>query len=189
MNTEVSFTEPPVAIHSVEFYPSIDDHVYVSLRIGEAAVVKTWSTHLYNLFLLANAIAIPAFLLLIEYKLAAALIFLGNLIAVLFLVPRVNADSNRKFYEKIYGNRENKIARADLRKDGLFYSADGCYSFFAWHRIERIEESDEAIYFFVDGNGFGIRKNGFPYLEAQKAFLGFARENIRGLRSTTSEQS
>ena len=178
----VKIIHPEQITFAVEFYPSIDDQVHVSTRIGRA-VKKTWMTYLYDLFLILNAVVFPVFLIFNDNLLVGLAVFGANLLVVMFLVPKVNADAGRKFYEKIYGEREKHLARAELSDEGLLYTADGCYSFFTWRRIDLIEETEEAIFFYLDGNGFGIRKNGFPYREQQNAFVEFAYAQVRAARS------
>jgi hypothetical protein len=168
---------------SVEFYPSIDDHVHVSLKLGEAAAKTTLAAKLFNLFLLLNCIVFPAFLFINDYTISAILIFGINVLTVVFLVPRANSSSHREYYKKLYGNRENEIASVELSPEGIRYAADGCATFWSWHRVDLIEQTDDAVYFYLDGNGFGIRKAGFAYREEQDAFVDFANARIQDARS------
>jgi len=160
---------------SVEFYPSLEDHVHIALRISSSARPKPLTRHAYNFFLTLNAIVFPSFLFFNDYMLLGLVVFGLNLVALLFIVPRVNPDTFRSYYSQLYGHRENKIARVDLTDNGIRYTADGGEGFWPWHRINDIEETDDAIYFYFDGNGFAVRKAGFAYLEEKDAFVEFAR--------------
>ena len=160
---------------SVEFYPSVDDYVHISLKVSGSTRPSTVSLYAYQAFLFINAIVFPAFLLFAGYVTAAFVVFVLNAAAVLLLVPRVNADSFKEYYEQIIGDREKSVARVALSPEGVRYTADGGESFMPWHRITDIEETAEAIYFFFAGNGFGVRKSGFAYKEDEKLFLDSAR--------------
>lgn len=167
---------------SVEFYPSVDDQVHVALRIGGSVNTDTIATKAYQLFLIINVIAFPAFLLLQQYVFWAASVFVLNLAAIFLLIPRVNSDSHKKYYSQLYGNRENVPARVDLTNEGILYTADGGYSFWPWNRIDSIEETNESIYFYFDGNGFAVRKSGFAYDEQKKLFLDFAYAQVHATK-------
>jgi hypothetical protein len=95
-----------------------------------------------------------------EYLLAGLIVFLLNMVALMFMIPRVNSDGFRRLYEHLFGNRENEVATAELSSQGIRYHSDGFESFWSWRRINSIEETDQSIYFFVDGNGFAVRKMG-----------------------------
>lgn len=167
------------ARHSVEFYPTVDDQVYVSLRINDAVNPKAITTYAYQAFLFINAIAFPAFLLFSGYPLAAAVLFVLNVAAVTLIIPRASSDNLRAYYEQIIGDREKFPARIELTPEGVNYSAEGGTSFWPWRKIRAIEETDDAIYFFIDGNGFGVQKSGFAYREEERAFFEFAQEQVR----------
>lgn len=165
--------------HSVEFYPTVDDHVYVSLRIDAAVKPKAITTYAYQAFLFINAIAFPAFLLFSGYPLAGALLFVLNVAAVTLIIPRATPDYLREYYEQLFGEREKFPARVELTTEGVNCSAEGGTSFWPWRKIRGIEETKEAIYFFIDGNGFGVQKNGFAYRDDERAFFEFAQEQVR----------
>lgn len=165
---------------SVDFYPSVDDQVYVALKIGATAKNGTFITFCYQLFLILNCIAFPAFLLYSDLALWGGLVFLINVFVVIFTLPRSNANAFRKYYESLYADRENNVATVTLSAAGINYQSDGAQTFWPWKRIRNVEETADAIYFFFDGNGFGVRKNGFAYIEDQNDFVQFARTNQGG---------
>jgi len=125
----------------------------------------------------------PAFLWLSDYLLAGLIVFILNLGALMFIIPRVNSSGFRKYYEHLIGNREKEIATVRLTDDGLSYAADDAESFWPWKRITNVEETDESIYFYFDGNGCAVRKSGFPYKEDADRFVTFAKEKLLGIKT------
>ena len=162
---------------SVEFYPSVEDQVHVALRFAQSSVADR-GVRVYQAFLFVNAVAFPAFLLMQGYVIWAVAIFLINLIALLFVLPRADRDSYKKYYETQFGNRENVPARVELTNDGVSYAADGGYCFWPWERIVSVEETAESIYFYQDGNGFGVRKSGFAYRDEERSFFEIAKARV-----------
>ena len=170
----------PDAVHVVEFYPSLDDYIYVSTKLTASIPSTPLTTYSYYAFLLLNTIIFPAFLWLNGYFLGGLFVFVVNMVAVAALMPRVNSDAMRKYYATLFGKREDRIARVELSNDGVIYSANHCYSFWAWECIESVEETEDSILLFSEGNGLGIRKNGFAYQDEQKQFSEFARSQVKG---------
>ena len=168
----------PNAIHSVEFFPALDDYLYVSTKLSNATSSTPATTYLYYTFLFVNAIAFPAFLWLDGDFAAGLAVFVVNLVAVLSLLPRVNTNALRTYYATLFGNRENEIARVELSQEGILYFSDGSHSFWEWHRIVAVEETQESIFFFLEGNGFGVRREGFAYRDDEKLFLAFVSEHV-----------
>ena len=170
--------------YRIEFYPSIEDFVHVSARINDSAYKPAASSYLFYTFLLMNGIVFPVYLFLSDQFLAGVAVFVLNLAALLFLMPKVNPDAYRKYYESLYGDRDEHIATVELTQDGIGYSSDDAEMFWYWGRIKSIEETDNSIFFFDKCNGFGVRKNGFPYREQEIAFIDFARERIERAQSS-----
>ena len=164
----------------VEFYPTLDDFVHISLRIGEKASTTALTTLAYQLFLVVNAIGFPAFLLFSELYLLAVLLFITNLVLLFFIIPRVNSDAARNYYQRLMGTREKEIARVELSDAGILYTADEGVSFLPWRRITHMEETETSIYFYFEGNGFAIQKSGFPYVDEQLSFVNFAKTQVAG---------
>jgi hypothetical protein len=160
---------------SVEFYPSIEDQIHVARTLNSSVHANGSTVYLYKLFLVLNSIVFPAFLFFKDYIMVGLIVFATNVILVAFIVPRASAAYYRKYYSSLYGDRESKIARVDLTPKGISYTADEADSFWPWHRIKKIEETEESIYFYFDGSGFGVRKAGFAYLEEKNAFVELAR--------------
>jgi hypothetical protein len=163
---------------SVEFYPTLEDFVHISLRIGEEATASAFSTRIYQAFLVLNAIGFPAFLLFNELYLAGILLFVVNFALLILIVPRVNSDAATKYYKNVMGNREKEIARVDLSDDGILYTSDEGVAFWPWRRIRSMEETETSIFFYFEGNGIAIQKTGFTYQEDQQVFLRFAKAQI-----------
>ncbi|MBK9165189.1 MAG: YcxB family protein [Acidobacteria bacterium] len=183
--TKEAFSPPADARHSVEFYPKVDDHVYVSLRINTAVKPRAATNYAFQAFLFINAIAFPAFLLFSGHVVAAAIVFAINFVAFTFILPRANTDHHRDYYQQLFGDREKFPARVEISAEGVAYTSEGGTSFWPWRKIRSIEETNEAIYFFIDGNGFGVQKSGFAYREEERAFYEFALEQVRAHRRRT----
>lgn len=177
--TTEAISRTPDVRHSVEFYPTVDDQVYVSLQINNAVKPKAATNYAFQAFLFINAIAFPAYLLFSGYVVATAIVFAINFVAFTFILPRANTDHHRDYYQQLFGDREKYPARVELTTEGVNYSAEGGTSFWPWRKIRGIEETNEAIYFFIDGNGFGVQKSGFAYREEERAFFEFAQEQMR----------
>lgn len=172
-NTESSNDAQRSELH-VEFYPTVEDHVHIAQRIGGSVKQKRSALWAYWFFLLVNVIAFPAFLLFEQYVLSAVFIFVLNGALVLFFVPKAESDSLREYYSQVFGNREDVLARVDLTDEGIHYSADGAASFWPWGRVSGVEETESSIYFYLDGNGFAVRKSGFVYHEDARSFFEYA---------------
>lgn len=164
--------------YTVAFYPSVDDNIHVAKRIGNAVKVSPWSTYAYQAFLLLNVIVFPAFLWFHSYWLFGLLIFVIEVVTLLFMTGRVDRDSYRDYYSQLYGNRENEIATVEVNERGITYNSDGGSSFWPWYRFTLIEETDESIYFFYHGNGFAVRKSGLSSKEDTADFVSFARRSL-----------
>lgn len=167
---------------SVEFYPSIDDYVYIATKFGNTSE-KPISLYFYQAFLLVNCIGLPAFLIFSGYVFTGLVVFVLDFVALAFIIPKVNKDTSRSYFEKTYGAREQRRAQVDLFDHGLLYTADKCYSFWTWEKIEAIEETAEAIIFYLEGNGVSVRKSGFAYGEQSKLFLDFSRDRFESEKS------
>ncbi len=167
----------------VEFHASIDDYVHVADRISASVPEKTSTLYFYYAFLFLNAIIFPVFLWFNQYLLTGLIVFLLNMGALMFLIPRVGSDSNRNYYEHLHGNLENEIATVELGTDGVRYYHDGCETFFSWRKITSVEETEQSIFFYLKGNGFAVRKNGFAYRDQEREFVAFANNLIQTGRS------
>lgn len=176
--TQTNVTPNKPGSLAVEFYPSSDDYAYIALRVGHSVKAPTWTAYAYTVFLLLNVIGFPAFLWFTEHFSLGLIVFAIEVATVLFLFPKANSEHYKSYYSRIFGNREKKIATVELADTGVTYSSDGAMAFWPWYRISAVEESDEAVYFFFDGNGFAVRKNGFAYREDAAEFVAFSRAAI-----------
>jgi hypothetical protein len=172
---------------TVEFYPSVDDYVHIALRVSGSARPSTLTAYAYYAFLLVNLIAFPVFLSYVDYPITAFAVFTVNTAALLLLIPRVNKSSFEEYYSQIIGDREKAVARVVLSIEGVRYTADGGEFFMPWDRITEIEDTPDAIYLYFPGNGFGVRKTGFAYVEDEKYFLQSARQLHRANRLELTE--
>lgn len=163
------------ASHQVEFYPAIDDLVYISLTTSKNIAKKPFSIWAYWAFLFVNGIVFPAFLFANEYFAAAIAVFFLNLAAVLYLIPRANSDHYRSHFHSSVPDYEKDLVTIELSDDGIRYSTEKYNSFIKWSHIKKIEETPEAIYFFFDGSGWAVRKTGFAGKEQETEFVRFGR--------------
>ena len=147
----------------------------------------TDARYVHYAFLVLNSVFFPAFLFLSDYFIAGLIVFAANLLALMFLFPRINLASYRQYYRRIFGNRENEIATVDLTEAGIVYSSDESEASFPWRRITSIEETPDAIYFFFAGNGFAVRKSGFAYEDEQKSFYDYARGRLSSVHAQQIE--
>lgn len=175
------------AVHVVEFYPSLDDYIYICTKLTESTPATPATTYAYHAVLFVNAIVFPAFLWLNGYFVGGFVVFGAHVGAFLALVPIVDSDRIRKYYASVFGERENRIARVELSNAGLLYSANDCYLFWTWESIESVEETEDSIIFFSEGNGLGVRKSGFAYQDEQKQFSDFANSRMKA--ATVSQLS
>lgn len=183
----IQMIKSEVPSKKVEFYPSVDDHVHIANRLSSSVPTSTLTVYSYYAFLFLNTIVFPVFLWFNEYLLAGLIVFLLNILTLMFIVPRANSDSYRKYYEHLYGNRENEIATVELSSAGINYYSDGAETFWPWQRINSIEETDQSIYFFHEGNGFAVSKSGFAYPHDSTEFIDFARNSLTEVRTKQIE--
>lgn len=162
----------------VEFYPSVDDYVYMAERVNESIPTSSIHLYLYQAFLLINIIAFPAFLWKMDYLTSGILVFAVNLAVVIFITPRYNRAFFQRHYNQLLGDREKHVAVVELSSDGLRYAHDNTDTFYSWRKFNLIEETDESIFFFYPGHGFGVRKSGFAYEEEKNEFVNFARQQL-----------
>ena len=174
--------QPTERILEVEFYPAVEDFVHIATSISGKVPTKSVALYAYYVFLFLNTIVFPVFLWSYDYFLFGMGVLLVNLGALLFIVPRANSDGYRKHYQHLIGNREQFVAKVELSDVGLRYSADDGESFWPWKRITSLEETNESIYFYFDGNGFAVRKSGFAYPEDAAVFVAFANEKMKESR-------
>jgi len=163
---------------SVEFYPAVDDYVYVASRINSSAEGSTASTYGSYFFVIINVISFPAYLWISNHFFAGTAVFLINVALIIFFIPTVNKSRYKEYYEQLIGKREKHIAKVELSNEGLRYTHDQAETFYLWGKFKTIEESTESIFFFYEGYGFGVRKSGFAYIEQQVGFLEFAKRSL-----------
>src|SRR5687767_11717928 len=88
----------------VEFYPSVDDYIYVAQHLAQVASTNTITAYAFYVFLFLNSIVFPVYLWLNGYFLTGFLVFIINLAAFALMVPRANSAGYRKFYEQLFAN-------------------------------------------------------------------------------------
>ena len=164
---------------SVEFYPAIDDLVYITRTNQKVYKLTSYAKSALLGFLLLNVAGMPAVLFYFDRLAAAFIVCLLNIVFSIFVLPKIMTTDYRRFFKTMHVDFENEIARVELNEEGVICRARGNMSFHAWRNVKRIEESAEAIYFFLAGTGFAVRKNGFAYDQQKDEFLTFARNHLR----------
>lgn len=164
--------------YTVEFYPSIDDLVYVSERLATSAPSPHLTTRLYQLFLIVNGIVFPSFLMFNGWPWWGFAVFVLNLLAILFLVPRVSGDNTRKYYNSLLPTYEDELEKVTIDNNGLTIKVRRSTSFIEWDEIVSIEENEESIFLFTKANGVAIRKSGFAYKEQEREMFTFAKAQL-----------
>lgn len=167
--------ETPSNSLQVEFFPSADDYAYIASRISNSVPRPSAVRYAYQAFLLVNAIVFPAFLWFLEYYLVGFLILVLNAILLRVVLPWMGSVGLKSFYEHTFGDRERHVVNVELNSEGIEYASENGTLFLPWRRVVSIEENDDALFFFFEGNGIAVRKSGFAYREAQVEFLNFAR--------------
>ena len=168
----------------VEFYPSINDLVHITRTNQKAYKLTSYGKSALLGFLLLNAAGMPAVLFYFDRLAAAFLVCALNIVFSIFALPKILTTDYRRFFKTLHVDFENEVARVELNDEGVICRARGNMSFHAWRNVKRIEESAEAIYFFLAGSGFAVRKNGFAYDQQKDEFLNFARSHLRQFPSS-----
>lgn len=190
----IQSTDDPLArsseSYTVEFYPAIDDLVYISEKLSTATPSPHLTTWLYQAFLIVNGIVFPVFLMLNGSPWWGLAVFLLNLLAILFLVPRVSGDTTRKYYVSLMPTYENELAKVTLDHKGVTIKVRRSASFIEWAEFVSIEETEETIFLFTKANGFAIRKSGFAYKEQEREIFTFANAQLSaGKKELKSKES
>jgi YcxB-like protein len=171
-------------VHSVEFYPSIDDYVYIARQVNRSNAFSSWTKFTLQAFFVVNAIGLPAVLLYFGYLFPSIAIFTLNIFFASFFLPAITKFDYRRFFRSIYGNLENELVRVELTNEGVFCRHLSDVSFHSWRSITAIEETEESIFFHLRGTAIIARKSGFPYEDQKKQFLEFGRNHQRGARES-----
>ena len=163
----------------VEFYPSVDDYVVIATTVAKTVPVASWHHTFYSYFLFANLLVAPVVLWIFDYFVLGSILFLINLGMVYLFTPLVQSSAFRNHYEHLAGSKEKTIAKVRIDEEGLRHMHEGVEAFWPWEKFNKIEETEDAIYVYFDGNGLAVRKNGFPYREREREFYQFAESKVK----------
>jgi len=119
----------------VEFYPTVDDYVYVAAKINDRVPSTPFSIYAFHIFALINLVLFPAFLWYSDQFLLGTFVFMLNVSFVILYLPRVNKSAYKEYYEQLLGNIETKIAIVELLPEGLQYLHDGVETFYPWKKF------------------------------------------------------
>ena len=179
----------PASPLRVEYYPSIDDCVYVAEGISAvAAGSPAFLVYVYYGFLGLNIFGIPMLLWFADRFLIGLLVFAFNLAAVLFLLPNVNKSHYKAFYRRLHNECAKHSAIVDLNDRGVLYSTRGNEFFFPWTNIIEVEETETSIHLHYEHNAISVQKTDFAYMELERDFLSFARCRVNGPAHREHEQ-
>jgi hypothetical protein len=169
-------TQGPV-LHSVEFHPAIDDYVYiVQSRAKESASRTSLGKFSLQTFFLVNSVGLPAALLIFGHPVLALELLAINLSLLLLFLPSVFRYDYRRYFRNAYGpDFENELIRVELTEDGIVVRHLDDVGFYSWSGVKSIGETTESLFIHLRSSTIPIRKSGFPYREAQQAFVNFAR--------------
>lgn len=172
---------------TVEFDATIDDFVDVTLRsLAGSTVLRTWNWQA------ALTTAVLAGLMAYSLVSASAAVRLAIATGCAVLAAVLHLWTSRESFSR----RVHKLAQeqlgtdgpiritAELSETGVRMSQLGTHTLFEWSTIERIEESDDAVYFLKrDRSCFAVRKRGFDSAESKDLFIELAKKQIHSAQS------
>jgi hypothetical protein len=174
----------PAGSYSVEFHPSIDDHVYVVQDRNKRHVSFPPLAKLsLQAFYIVNALGLPIVLLIYRHPLLAIASLALNMAFALFFLPATLRFDYRRTFRSIYGDGfENELIRVDLTEDGIHTRHLDDTSFHSWKSVTGISETEDSIFVYLRGAAIPIRKSGFSYVETERHFVVFARSHYENSR-------
>ena len=170
----------------VRFDATIDDVVDVSMRTwSHSKAMRRW--RLQGVITTGVILGGLAYLLIRQetvIRLAIAVVF-AVLGAVFYLATY--QDSYRKRARKLVseqmGSDSLLAVTVELLDKGLVFNQLGTTVISEWSRIDRVEESDDALYFYSQNGGCSaVRKRGFESPTMKDEFLKRANEYIQKSR-------
>jgi hypothetical protein len=169
----------------VEFYPSIEDYAHITKRAQERYKFPRSSQYAWQLFILTHIGAFAVFLWIYDLLLFAALLVAIDFVLVLFMVPMLIKHDYQSYFRAVYGNLDSKTIEVELTDEGIWSRSEGNATFYAWEDVTDIEETRNALFFWLRNTGIAVRKTGFPTEQEKNNFLEFARSRIGGSRLST----
>jgi len=159
----------------VTFEATVDDFIDVTLRSVPRGGVYYFNL-LFTALVVGVAYAAIGYWFFSQRWIAAVIGFVIGV--VMMVVYNYNARTRklREYYqERKLVNGPVKI-EVEIGEDGLTFRQDGDTVTTAWSNIEKIDETDDAIYFQRRGNIFSaVRKRGFASDLEKEEFLILAK--------------
>ena len=138
--------------------------------------------------------ALPAYFLLgetarVRLLMAGAAALIG--VAFYFWTYKENfRKRTRKLLREQIGTDAPFTVTVELLDEGISSSQMGARIIFEWSRIDRVEESADALYFFGRENSCSaLRKRGFESTALKDEFLKLAENNIQRSRGPLCSKS
>jgi hypothetical protein len=91
----------------------------------------------------------------------------------------------RKLWKEKFGSDAPFTVTVELLDEGLSFSQTGSRNVLEWARVDRVEETIDALYFFSRDNVCSaVRKRGFETVAMKDEFLNRAQAYIQQFRGT-----
>ena len=182
-----------VAVMIVQFEATIDDVVDVGMRSwANSKTMRLWQWQ--GAAATALMLALPAYFLLGEIfgsrlLIACAAALVG--VALYLLTYKENfRKRTRKLYREQLGTDAPFTVTVELLDEGISFSQMGARVIYEWFRIDRVEESADALYFFSKENTcYAVRKRGFESVAIKDKFLKRAEDYIQLSRGPICSKS
>jgi hypothetical protein len=177
----------------VQFDATIDDVVDVAMRSSvNSKAMRGW--RLQGAAVTSLLAGFPVYLLLPWTPLLRFAIACGcGLVAGAVTLWTANDDRRTSLYKicrEQFGTELPFTVTVELLDEGLSFKERGTRVIYGWSLFERLEESDDCLYFFFRDHTCGaVRKRGFESLELKDEFLKQAESYIhrsRGPHCSTS---
>jgi len=177
----------------VRFDATIDDVVDVSMRSwANSKTIRLWRWQ--GAAVTGVIFAVPAYFLFGETAgarlvIAGAAALIG--VAFYFLTYRDTfRKRTRKLCREQIGTDAPFSVTVELLDEGVSFTQMGARVIYEWSRIDRVEESADALYFFSRENACSaVRKRGFESVAMKDEFLKLAETNIQRSRGPLCSKS
>jgi hypothetical protein len=168
--------------HIVEFYPAIEDYVYLAEINAKRYPLPSIGKLFLQAFIFLNAFGLPVVLFYFDYVLTALIVFGLNVSLSVVFIPALFRTDYRRYYRIVSPDLENEVIRVELHPDGLLSQRGADNSFHTWKSVKSVEETKDAIFFVLTGgHGLAVRKTGFAYDADKRAFVTFAKRQMKML--------
>jgi len=177
----------------VRFDATLDDVVDVNLRSwATSKTMRLWRWQ--GAAVTGLMFAVPTYFLLGEsvrarFVISCAAALIG--IAFYLWTYRENfRKRTRKLCRERIGTDAPVAVTVELLDEGISISQLGARIILEWSRIDRVEESTDALYFFSSDNACSaVRKRGFESIATKDEFLKLAETNIHLSRGPVCSKS